>query len=111
MMLLLNVLVLATPPTSNCSAQCTGAALPLNATMANVLLLGDSISANGSGYFINVKSMLEEYGTAAVQHTGAYGKGICGTSFGVLACWDLWSGVRTRTLLFLCFVSARYVCC
>ena len=53
---------------------------------------GDSISANGSGYFLNVKQMLEEYGTASVQHTGNYGKGICGTSFGVLACWDLWSG-------------------
>ena len=35
-------------------------------------------------------------GNAAVQHTGAYGPGVCGTSFGVLACAEMWLGKGDR---------------
>ena len=31
-------------------------------------------------------------GNALVQHTGSYGGGICGTSYGVVACADFWLG-------------------
>lgn len=85
----------------NCSQQCTGPPMPLNISVPNVLLLSDSIGDTGSGYFLNVKAMVGAgsavdaggaTGNGYVQHTGAYGKGICGTSFGALACADLWLG-------------------
>jgi len=85
----------------NCTPACTGAPLALNSSVPNVLLLSDSIGARLTGYFDNVVRMLGPgdpetgggvLGNAAVQHTGGYGKGICGTSFGALACADLWLG-------------------
>ena len=39
---------------------------PVNTTMPNVMLVGDSISANGSGYYLNVKQMLEPTGLASI---------------------------------------------
>merc|ERR1712217_401063 len=62
----------------------------------------------GSGYFLNVKSMLGPgsavdagglIGNAYVQHTGSYGKGICGTSVGALACMDLWLGAGSWSVI------------
>lgn len=91
----------ADPDPYNCSAQCTGAPQPLNASVPNVLLLSDSIGASHTGYCDNLRAMLGPgdaetgggvLGNAKVQHTGAYGKGICGTSFGARACMDLWLG-------------------
>ena len=62
--------------------------------MPNVMLLSDSIGANGSGYFTNLKALLGPNadpvtgagaaGNALVHHVGSYGKGICGTSFGAM---------------------------
>eukprot|EP00041_Stephanoeca_diplocostata_P041824 m.9036 g.9036 ORF g.9036 m.9036 type:complete len:255 (-) comp6819_c0_seq1:310-1074(-) len=79
----------------NCSAQCTSALQPLSDTAPNVLVFGDSISAANTGYYYNLQAMLENnisQQLAKVQHTGGYGKGICGTSYGALACMPSWVG-------------------
>lgn len=54
---------------------------------ANVLLLGDSIAATGTGYYDNVYNKLEA-NVATVSNPRMYpqGGGYCGTSFGVVAC-------------------------
>lgn len=49
-------------------------------------MLGPSSSAVSGGGAL---------GNAAVQHTGGYGRGICGTSFGVVACLPQWLGTNT----------------
>ena len=93
------------PPSTNCSAECSGAPTPLNETIPNVLLVSDSIGAAGTGYFTNVVNMLGWnesdvtggglVGNAQVQHSGFTSlKGFCGTSFGVLACAKQWCVVN-----------------
>ena len=92
----------------NCSAMCSGGPLPLNATLPNVLLVSDSIGANGTGYYTNVRAMMGwsasavtgggAVGNAAVQHSGAgwtAHKNYCGTSIGVIACAKQWLGTAT----------------
>ena len=96
----------APAPPNNCTAQCKCEAtsgcsdLPMSQTLPNVLLMSDSIGANGSGYFTNVRALLGPsatavmgagaVGNAVVHHTGSYGRGICGSSFGNVACVDTW---------------------
>ena len=68
--------------------------------------MSDSIGANGSGYFSNVRALLGssqsavtgagEVANAVVHHTGSYGSKICGSSFGNAACVDTW---MARSLL------------
>jgi|EP01047_Picozoa_sp_COSAG01_P018571 hypothetical protein len=85
------------PGGDNCSAQCTctvedGCGGELSAALPNVMLLSDSIGANKSGYFTNVRALLGAngdpvtgagaVGNAVVHHVGGYGRKICGTSFG-----------------------------
>ena len=86
--------VASTAQDTNCSAYC-GANYGQNfsSTVPNVLLIGDSISAVSSGYYANVVQMIaqpDHFGDqlATVHHMGAYGPGICGTSYGVVACMD-----------------------
>ena len=92
-------------PKMNCTALCAGGPVPLNTSIPNVLLVSDSIGANGSGYHTNVIAMLEPdastvtgggpVGNAMVQHSGGGWtgiKGYCGTSFGVAACGPQWLG-------------------
>lgn len=74
--------------------------MPLNGTLPNVLLVGDSISGIGTGYLTNVQAMLGPsnssvtgggaVGNAAVQSGPGYGKNWCGTSFGLLDCSREW---------------------
>ena len=73
---------------------------PLNATVPNVLLFGDSISSSGSGYLTNVIAMLGPspstvtgggaVGNAQVQPGPNFGHNYCGTSFGALTCIEGW---------------------
>ena len=88
--------------TCDCGPFCaTSLPQPLNATsLPNVLLVGDSISGNGTGYLANVQAMLGPsassatgggaVGNAAVQSGPGYGKNYCGTSFGLLRCLTSW---------------------
>ena len=73
-------------------------------TRPNLLVVGDSISAVGTGYVEDLTSVLG--GLAHVVHAGTVAdngrrlgiepdlghKGPCGTSFGVLECVDTWLG-------------------
>eukprot|EP01051_Picozoa_sp_SAG22_P005289 SAG22_NODE_309_length_12657_cov_34.643733_4_plen_277_part_00 len=92
---------------NNCSLSCecdaaSGCGQPLSTVVPNVMLLSDSIGANGSGYFTNVKALLGANGdpvtgagavaNAVVHHTGSYGAKLCGTSFGSAACISTWFG-------------------
>ena len=87
---------------NNCTATCTPSISKRSATLPNVLSLSDSIGAPSSGYYTNLVALLGNssdsisgagaVGSAAVVHTGGYGKGICGTSYGVGACTPLWVG-------------------
>ena len=75
-------------------------------TRPNLLVVGDSISAVGTGYVEDLTSVLG--GLAHVVHAGTVAdngrrlgnepdlghKGPCGTSFGVLECVDTWLGPR-----------------
>ncbi|KAJ1448416.1 hypothetical protein M885DRAFT_539246 [Pelagophyceae sp. CCMP2097] len=79
------------------AAACVCVASPgnLSTTLPNVLLVGDSISANGTGYLAHVQSQLE--GLAHVLPCGGVAdngalenKGLCGTSFGVDECAGDW---------------------
>ena len=63
---------------------CGSPTQPLNATTANVLIVGDSISMGSSGYGQNVRAMLEQNVNstapglgqlANVQHAGGWGGG------------------------------------
>ena len=92
----------------NCSQYCTGPPTSLNTSVPNVLLLSDSIGAHATGYYDNVRALLGPgdaelgggaLGNAQVQHTGAYGRGICGTSFGVVACADMWLGAGNWSVI------------
>ena len=52
-----------------------------------VLLLGDSIAATGTGYFDDVQRTLQAAGRATVTNPRMYpqGSGFCGTSFGLVS--------------------------
>jgi len=92
----------APPDPHNCSHECTSSLQNMSTEVPNVLLLSDSIGAEGSGYFTNVVAILGPsasavtgggtIGNAKVQHIGGYGTGICGTSYGVVSCMDKWLG-------------------
>merc|ERR1711871_1745104 len=85
----------------DCTPFCTKPSSPLNSTLPNVLLVGDSISGAGTGYLTNVQAMLGfsgsnvtgggAIGNAAVQSGPGYGKKYCGTSFGLLHCTTNWT--------------------
>ena len=91
---------------SCCAADCKCDAasgcsdLAMSKTLPNVMLMSDSIGANGSGYFTNVRALLGpsessvtgagSVANAVVHHTGSYGNKICGSSFGNAACVDTW---------------------
>ena len=89
--------------TCDCKPFCAGpsSTAPLNATLPNVLLVGDSISGEGTGYLTNVRAMLGPsasavtgggaIGNAAVGAGPGYGKNYCGTSFGLLECVTQWA--------------------
>jgi len=83
---------------NNCSSYCgENYGTNLSVTAPRVLLLGDSISATRTGYYANVVQLIAQpmfagQQLATVQHTGSYGTGICGTSFGILACIDKYLG-------------------
>ena len=87
--------------TCDCLSFCTSIPAPLNETVPNVLLLGDSISGVGTGYLTNVQDMLGPsssttrggglLGNAFVQTGPSYGKNYCGTSFGVIDCAKSWA--------------------
>jgi hypothetical protein len=74
---------------------------PLNESVPNVLLVGDSISGVGTGYLTNVQDMLGPsastsrgggpLGNAFVQSGPSYGKNFCGTSYGVVECTKIWA--------------------
>ncbi|KAJ1445452.1 hypothetical protein M885DRAFT_579171 [Pelagophyceae sp. CCMP2097] len=63
----------------------------MSATLPNVLLVGDSISGDGTGYFPHVKTHLD--GLAHVVRAGTVAEDadkLCGTSFGVAECASNW---------------------
>lgn len=80
------------PDPHNCAPQCKGPPKPLNASVPNVMIVGDSISSIELGYGSGTRDILADQGEAAVQHCGSYGRKVCGTSYGALACMPLWLG-------------------
>jgi len=98
-----NNTVLASPlpalhaPTTTCGNPPS----PLNTTMPNVLIIGDSISAPGSGYGPGVKDIFENPGMpwrpssgaiTAVQHNGNTGINQAGNTANGVACISEWVG-------------------
>ena len=87
--------------TCDCNLSCTATPAPLNASVPNVLLVGDSISGVGTGYLTNVQDMLGPsastskgggpVGNAFVQSGPSYGKNFCGTSYGMIDCTKIWA--------------------
>ena len=86
-----------------CAAACVCGAgnLTWSDTLPNLLVVGDSISAPGTGYIETLNATLG--GLAHTVHSGTVAdngrrlgdvghKGYCGTSFGVLECVDVWLG-------------------
>ena len=90
-----------------CKPFCASTPLPLNESVPNVLLVGDSISGVGTGYLTNVQSILGPsasttrgggpVGNAFVQSGPSYGKNFCGTSFGLLDCTKGWADNHNNT--------------
>jgi len=90
--------------TCDCSSFCGNLSAPLNNSVPNVLLVGDSITGVGTGYLTNVQAMLGpsastvtgggSIGNAATQSGPGYGKNWCGTSFGLLHCTTKWAQER-----------------
>lgn len=76
-------------------AGCGDPPAPLNASLPNVLIIGDSISMGEPGYSLYVKSLLRRpgYELAQVQHSGGFGGGgqAADTKNG-MACIDHWLG-------------------
>ena len=83
---------------------CGNAPAPLNKTLPNVLIIGDSISEPGSGYGLGVEHILElprrgmsGYQTgplAFVQHSGVTGSNQTGASANGAACVKTWVGAE-----------------
>ena len=81
------------------ACECGAGNITFSSTLPNLLIMGDSISANGTGYVVDVTDILG--GLANTVHSGTVAdngrrlsdlgkKGPCGTSFGVLECVDTW---------------------
>ena len=75
-----------------------------SATLPNVLVIGDSISGNGTGYMDYLPEVLgglanalqtgsvSDNGVAVEAEGEVSNKGPCGTSYGVIECVDTWLG-------------------
>ena len=63
-----------------------------SSTKPNVLLLGDSIAATGSGYLDDVRAILEPGVVVDNPRMYPQGGGYCGSSFGVIGCLNLFTG-------------------
>eukprot|EP01048_Picozoa_sp_COSAG05_P018605 COSAG05_NODE_2749_length_2690_cov_2.077962_2_plen_391_part_00 len=84
------------PPGGNCTPFCDPRSASDNAWSAvqpNVLLIGDSIAAAGTGYFPDVRTMLAPAATVSNPRAYPQGGDFCGSSFGVASprggCLDL----------------------
>ena len=84
------------PPGGNCTPFCDPRSASDNAWTPgkpNVLLLGDSIAAAGTGYFLDVRSLLAPVATVSNPRACPQGGDFCGSSFGVASarggCLDL----------------------
>ena len=83
---------------------CGNAPAPLNKTLPNVLIIGDSIAEPGSGYGPGVEHILKQprpglsgYQTgplASVQHNGATGSNQAGPTTNGAACVKTWVGAE-----------------
>ena len=101
------------PPRGNCTPYCDtmagdthGVPSGWSPTKPNVLLLGDSIAATGTGYLDDVRAALQP--AVVVENPRMYpqGGGYCGTSFGVVACLELFTGPQQQPWDVIHFVSA-----